>query len=115
MFSSASLIKLLPIDFPKSEIISDFFFSTFSFSSSSIILLSVSLYSVSLGFDFKTSLLRLHLRHIIYLDYYQINRHKKEKRSNRFSFFIRCSENGHFLDTFYFLQFSSISFVFIVH
>ncbi|MCT0052101.1 hypothetical protein EFO33_07805 [Lactococcus cremoris] len=59
VFSSASLIKLLPIDFPKSEIISDFFFSIFSSSSSIILLLvsliSVSLYLVSLGFDFETS------------------------------------------------------------
>ncbi len=28
---------------------------------------------------------------------------------------ILCSENGHFLDTLYFLQFSSISFIFNVH
>ena len=49
------------------------------------------------------------------LDYYQINRHKKEKRSNRFSFFIRCSENGHFLDTLLFLLKFSKSFTFLVH
>ena len=49
------------------------------------------------------------------MDYYQINRHKKEKRSNRFSFFIRCSENGHFLDTLLFLLRLLKSFAFIVH
>ncbi|MCT3114429.1 hypothetical protein EFO20_12580 [Lactococcus lactis] len=49
------------------------------------------------------------------MDYYQINRHKKEKRSNRFSFFIRCSENGHFMDTLLFLLKFSKTFIFIVH
>ncbi|MCT1195658.1 hypothetical protein EFL90_13925 [Lactococcus lactis] len=52
---------------------------------------------------------------LVGLDYYQIIRHKKEKRSNRFSFFISCSENGHFLDTLLFLLNFSKSFAFIVH
>ena len=49
------------------------------------------------------------------MDYYQINRHKKEKHSNRFSFFIRCSENGHFMDALLFLLKFSKTFTFIVH
>ena len=71
--------------------------------------------SIISNFNWKPWGERLLQRSAPRLDYYQINRHKKEKRSNRFSFFIRCSENGHFLNTLLFLLRLLKSFTFIVH
>ena len=45
------------------------------------------------------------------VDHYQIIRHKM---SYIFSIF-ECSENGHFLNTFYFLEIREISFKFYIH